>query len=332
MKKMKTMLLHEETYAQEREEIVRPFLEERKTEKYLERELGKKLFVTTYRTDAPRAVAVISHGSTESVRKYEEPVYYFLNQGYDVVLPEHCGHGKSYRLVDDPSLVHVDGYERYVQDLLYVIHDTKKQYPEIPLVLFGHSMGGGIAAQTAAEAPELIDTLVLSSPMIRPLTGNIPWKVTMAITNFMCLLGKSTEYVAGQKPFEDKETFEDSSSLSRGRFEYYYQNVKRKDPIYQTNAASYGWLKAAAGLTRQLLTRSYENLTMPILLTQSGKDAFVSNDAQTELIRKIKKQGNSNVWLLRFPEAKHECYNGYDALVEKYWTQVFRFLDRTLHE
>lgn len=330
MKKMESMLLREETYAQERREKVQPFLEERKTEKYLEREPGKKIFVTAYRADAPKAVVVISHGFTESIPKYEEPVYYFLNQGYHVVIPEHCGHGKSYRLVEDKSLVHVDGYERYVQDLLYVIRDTKKAYPALSLVLFGHSMGGGIAAQTASEAPELIDALVLSSPMIRPLTGDIPWKVTMAITDLMCLLGRATDYVAGQKPFAATETFEDSSSLSRGRFEYYYQNLKRKDPLYQTSAASYGWLRQAARLTRQLLTRSYQYLTMPILLTQAGRDAFVSNEDQVQLIRKVKKQGNSQVWLIRFPEAKHECYNGYDELVEKYWTQVFLFLDRIL--
>ena len=30
--------------------------------------------------------------------------------------PEHCGHGLSYRLTDDPSLVHLDRWNRYSRD------------------------------------------------------------------------------------------------------------------------------------------------------------------------------------------------------------------------
>ena len=330
MKKMQEMLLHEETYAQERETTVRLFLDARKTEEYLEREQGKKIYTATYRIDDPRAVVVISHGFTESALKYEEPIYYFLKQGYDVVIPEHCGHARSYRLTEDPSLVHVDGYERYIQDLIFVIQKTKESSPDLPLILFGHSMGGGIAAETAAEASELIDVLVLSSPMIRPLTGNIPWGVTKTVTNLLCLTGKSGEYVAGQKPFDDSETFETSSSRSRARFDYYYNHVKRTDPLYQMNAASNGWLRSAIRLTAKLQKDSYKKITMPVLLTQAGKDTFVSNEDQDTFIKKIRQNGNSQAMIIRFPESKHECYNGYDELVEKYWTQVFGFLDSVL--
>ena len=53
-------------------------------------------------------------------KKYKEIVYYFIKEHFHVYLPEHCGHGKSYRLVEDPSLVYVDSYHRYVEDLLFV--------------------------------------------------------------------------------------------------------------------------------------------------------------------------------------------------------------------
>lgn len=331
MIKMEELILREETYAREREQVVKPYLEERMTEKKLFREPGRRIHTVSYRTDAPKAVVVISHGFTESVKKYEEPVYYFLKQGFDVVIPEHCGHGCSYRLVKDLSLVHVDRFERYVQDLLYVIRYARKDHPDLPLILFGHSMGGGIAAETASRIPELVDILVLSSPMIRPLTGNIPWQAAYVMSNAACLMGKSKNYVMGQKPFADDERFETSSSLSRGRFAYYYDNVKRKDPRYQTSAASYGWLKEALGLSRMLLGHSWKTLTMPVLLTQAGKDAFVSSEAQSKLIRKLIQNGNQRAKLLYFQEAKHECYNGYDKLVENYWNQVFAFLASELN-
>ena len=42
------------------------------------------------------------------------------------------------------------------------------------IYLYGHSMGGGIAAAVAARAPEMFEKVILSSPMIRPLTGGVP--------------------------------------------------------------------------------------------------------------------------------------------------------------
>ena len=330
MKDMKELVLSEENYTQERELVVEPYLKKRMTEHYLERKPRRKLYTVSYRADHPKAVVVISHGFSESVKKYEEPIYYFLQQGYHVVMADHCGHGYSYRMVKDPSLVHVDHYTRYVKDLIYVIRYAKKEYAGLPLVLFGHSMGGGIAAETASQIPEEVDILLLSSPMIRPLTGGFPWPLVLAVSEAMCLSGKGNTYAMGQKPFADEETFETSACLSRSRFSYYYDNVKRKNRRYQTCAASYAWLRESLRMSCHLLMTAWRKLTMPVLLTQAGKDTYVSNKAQSDLIRKIQKKGNTHAELLYFQDAKHECYNGYDRLVKNYWNQVFEYLERKL--
>ena len=53
----------------------------------------------------------------EFAEKYNEVAYRFLQEGYSVYVPEHRGHGYSGREVDDPELVHVQSYDRYVTDL-----------------------------------------------------------------------------------------------------------------------------------------------------------------------------------------------------------------------
>ena len=63
--------------------------------------------------DMPKGVVVISHGFTESAVKYDEVAYYFLKEGYHVYIPEHCGHGRSYRLTADPS----PGPHRYMEKI-----------------------------------------------------------------------------------------------------------------------------------------------------------------------------------------------------------------------
>ena len=156
---------------------------------WLEREHGKQIYVRCYQAKKARGVVLISHGFTETSEKYKELIYYFLRGGYHVYIPEHCGHGRSYRLVEDPSLVHVDSYKRYVADLLFVARTAKKEHKNLKLYLFGHSMGGGIAA--VAAKPKLFERLVLSSPMIRPLSGKVPWHDARTIATAFCKAGQA---------------------------------------------------------------------------------------------------------------------------------------------
>ena len=184
---------------------VEPYLAAHAEEFYWERESGHPIHVLRYRAFRPRGVVVISHGFTENAEKYKEIVYYFIKEHFHVYLPEHCGHGKSYRLVEDPSLVYVDSYPRYVEDLLFVARKAKAEACGLPLVLYSHSMGGGIAAAAAAKAPHLFRKVVLSSPMIRPLTGKVPFADAKRIAAFACATERGTQYVVGQKPYQGIE-------------------------------------------------------------------------------------------------------------------------------
>lgn len=228
---MRTRVLQEKNYAERMQNGVEPYLAAHAEEFYWERESGHPIHVLRYRAFRPRGVVVISHGFTENAEKYKEIVYYFIKEHFHVYLPEHCGHGKSYRLVEDPSLVYVDSYHRYVEDLLFVARKAKAEACGLPLVLYSHSMGGGIAAAAAAKAPHLFRKVVLSSPMIRPLTGKVPFADAKRIAAFACATERGTQYVVGQKPYQGIENFKQSSSLSRPRF-LYYQQKREKEPLY----------------------------------------------------------------------------------------------------
>ena len=119
-----------------------------------------KIHVKRYLADDPKGVVVISHGFTEGAPKYEEMIYYFLQAGYHVYMPEHMGHGQSYRLTADFSLVHIDIWKRYVRDFLKVCHEIKRAYPKLPVNLLAHSMGGAIGVIAAAWEPTLFHKVI----------------------------------------------------------------------------------------------------------------------------------------------------------------------------
>jgi hypothetical protein len=87
-------------------------------------------------------------------------------------------------------------------------------------------MGGAIGTIAAAWEPQLFQKIILNSPMLRPLTGNVPWPLVIAIAQTKCLLGREEDYVAGQKPYDGGETFETSGCTSRPRFEKYNELCK----------------------------------------------------------------------------------------------------------
>ena len=116
---MQTTILQENNYKEEMQTIVEPYLASIGTELYLERHAGQKIHCMRYIPENPHAVVMLSHGFVENAEKYKEIAYYFAKEGFIVYLPEHCGHGYSYRLTEDESLVHLDNFERYVEDFIF---------------------------------------------------------------------------------------------------------------------------------------------------------------------------------------------------------------------
>lgn len=320
--KMKNVFLTEAEYPQKMETVVEPYLAACGEELWFERESGKKIYCASYKAKKPKGVLMLSHGFTETAEKYKELIYYFVRAGYHVYLPEHCGHGRSYRLVEDLSLVHVDSYKRYVDDFLFVTREVKKEHPRLAMFLYGHSMGGGIAAAAAAKEPDWFQKIVLSSPMIRPSTGKIPWHDARTIAAAFCKAGQAERYVTGQKPYQGRGNFETSSSVSRVRYEY-YQDKKEKEPLFQTNAASYGWLYAAACLNRYLQREGYKHIKAPVLLFQSEHDHLVSKKEQVRFVLKLNQNGNP-AKLVRVPRSRHEIWGSGGTILKGYLGMIFR--------
>ncbi len=318
------LLIREDGYARAMDETVQPYLAERRAELWPERLPGKKLHLMRYRADRPRAAVVFSHGFTEAEEKYAELVYYFLNMGYTVYFPEHCGHGYSYRMTEDDSLVHIDSFDTYIEDLLFVSRQAKEDSPDLPLYLFAHSMGGGVGAAAAAREPKLYDKVLLHSPMIRPLTAGIPWGVTKVIVSLTTAVGMSRHYIFGSKPYDGIEDFDTSCAMSRPRFDYYQQR-RAKNPRLQTNAGSLGWLRGAIKLNRELMKEDWKKIEAPVLLLQAEKENMVSTEEQVRFVEKLKQSGKCPVEFMIFKNAKHEIFNSTDDVLEPYWEKVFAF-------
>jgi acylglycerol lipase len=124
---------------------------------------------------SPVAVALLVHGLGEHGGRYGTVAEALTNAGIDTHAYDHRGHGGSGGIRN-----HVERWGQLHDDLQERLADIRREYPDLPLILYGHSMGGLIVSGYVLADPvrPLPDLLVLSAP---GLDADLPgWKKTVA--------------------------------------------------------------------------------------------------------------------------------------------------------
>lgn len=112
---------------------------------------------------APAAIVQIAHGIAEHVDRYREFMEFLAAHGFLVVANDHLGHGKSIKVPEDLGFFAAsDGWDYVVRDM-EKLHDlTVKEYPGLPYVMFGHSMGSFLTRTYIIRYPGKYDGVILS--------------------------------------------------------------------------------------------------------------------------------------------------------------------------
>uniref|UniRef100_A0A8D2CZN6 Monoglyceride lipase n=1 Tax=Sciurus vulgaris TaxID=55149 RepID=A0A8D2CZN6_SCIVU len=112
-------------------------------------------------TGTPRALVFVSHGAGEHCGRYDELAQMLIGLDMLVFAHDHVGHGQS-----EGERMVVSDFHVFVRDVLQHVDVMQKDYPNLPVFLLGHSMGGAIAILTAAERPGHFSGMVLISPLV----------------------------------------------------------------------------------------------------------------------------------------------------------------------
>lgn len=243
---------------------------------------GKPLYYEYYQGKQSRGAVVIVHGLSEFTAKYHEFAWYLLSSGYDVFMYDQRCHGKSCRLTDRQDLIHVERFDDYVKDLHCFIRDVVRKATTLPLYLYGHSMGGAVAAFYLARHPEVFRKAVLSAPMIQPMTGGVsPFVARWGLTA-LCWFsdGKKKFWQCGE--FDPNYTFEGSLDKSYARF-LRNKNLRVHNTCYQTTSQTLRWTQQSLSLRRKLTSKAFlRKMQTPVLMLCGEKESVVNPHAQAE--------------------------------------------------
>ena len=100
-----------------------------------------------------RGIVQIVHGIAEYVERYDEFARYLNGLGYLVVAEDHMGHGGSVGESETKGYFH-GGWFTAVADTYRLLETTHQAYPEVPYVLFGHSMGSFMTRTILEKYPD----------------------------------------------------------------------------------------------------------------------------------------------------------------------------------
>lgn len=96
----------------------------------------------------PTAIIQIAHGMAEHGERYEDFAEFLCSKGFAVIADDHVGHGKSVKKDDDLGYFgESGGWDAFVEDERAITELITKEYPDTPVIFFGHSMGSFIARE-----------------------------------------------------------------------------------------------------------------------------------------------------------------------------------------
>lgn len=314
--------LSEKNYKQSMEKDVEPFLNKIVKSGYITGENKAEIYYEKYVINNAKGSIVISHGFSESLEKYKELIYYFVQAGFSVFGVDHRGHGRSGSLSKTHATqVNIDSFDYYVSDLKKFVDEIVVPESKGDLILFGHSMGGCISGLFLERYPNYFKKAVLNAPMMKIDTGNTNPTLARILSKVVCAVGVGDKYVPGHSEFAPAPDFNGAATACEPRYIYYHEKMLNNEKL-QRSGASYRWLKEGLKATKELTdSENTAKIKIPVLLFQAERDTFVRPEGHDKFIDGVKN--GKKVFI---KESKHEIYIERDFILFPYLDMVLAFI------
>lgn len=108
-----------------------------------------------------KGVIQMVHGMAEYKERYLETMEEFAKHGFVCIMHDHRGHGESVASKNDYGYFNDLSGDAIVDDVALITDLIKKRYPELEIILFGHSMGSLIVRAYMKKYDDKINGLIV---------------------------------------------------------------------------------------------------------------------------------------------------------------------------
>ena len=280
----------------------------------------------------PRGMVQISHGMCEYFLRYRPFAEFLAENGLIVFGHDHLGHGYTAKHTRQLGYTaRENGAEYMVEDVHNLTLKMKQEYPNLPVILFGHSMGSFVArAVTEKYAPTYAGAVFCGT-----CGYGMPIGFAKVVTRHMIKLfgGKHrsallTKVVFGGYNKKCGEDCDFHAWLTRDEevVKAYNENILCN---YMFTLRGYYDLFTLIG---QISTDEWaQNMSkeLPVLVTSGEEDPVGEWGKGTrDVAEKLLGAGLQDVTLKLYPEMRHEIVNEIDH--ETVWTDLLEWVNSKL--
>ncbi|MDD2428415.1 MAG: alpha/beta hydrolase [Eubacteriales bacterium] len=261
---------------------------------------------------APKAVLHIVHGMAEHIARYHDFAKKLNAMGIAVGGADLPGHGPQ---TDPSQLGHFakeDGMEKVLADVRQTGQLIRGNFPGVPYVLMGHSMGSFISRECVLrfESP---DALLLSG------TGHFDRLLSaaaLALSRAACLIDggqKPSKFLdklvfsGNNKPFEPARTALDWLSRDEKEVDKYIADPYCGFPF--TGSAYRDFFGLLKGLTHMNRLKDMQRKMPVLFISGAGDPVGGMSKGVRAVARQFQQAGMEDIGVRLYQDARHELIN-----------------------
>jgi alpha-beta hydrolase superfamily lysophospholipase len=268
-------------------------------------------------------VVQIIHGASEHFARYGLFADFLNQEGYIVVGHDIIGHGLSTQNLDYVHFADKNGDQIAFKSVVLVKEWIQKEYPHLPLILLGHSMGSFLARKMVLTFPNDYHKAIFSG-------SAAPSKLLIRFGKILTSLirvFKGPKYVsklvqdmsidANQKKMRNDGIIggDNEEWLTRDKAiqDYYKHSPMCGQPFtVQANHDMFQWI-LDVNQTKRIKKGNHHQ---PIFFISGSHDALSNYGIQIErFVNKLEKLGYDQVQYKIYPKYRHEVLNEIDKEV-----------------
>ncbi|MCP4142381.1 MAG: alpha/beta hydrolase [Chloroflexi bacterium] len=245
---------------------------------------GLDLFAHAFPPEKPpKAIVCMIHGHGEHIERYEHLAQALNNADYAMIGFDHRGHGQSEGLRG-----HTPSYEMLLDDIDSFLVEVNEHYPDLPHILYGHSMGGNLVLNYALRR----------NPQLKGVVATGPW-IKLAFEP------PATQVFLGNMMDKIYPAFIQNSGLDTAALSHDSEVVRayEEDNLVHDKVSA----RLFVGMYKSGLwaLENAKDFSLPLLLMHGGGDTITSAAASREFAEKA----GDNVTLKIWDDLFHEIHN-----------------------
>lgn len=248
---------------------------------------NRSLFVQSWIPDETiSGVICFIHGIGEHLTRYSYWAERSVSEGYAFFGFDLCCSGKS-----EGKRGFFPSYETFMDDIDLLMQQAKSRFPGIPVVLYGHSMGGNLVLNYAITKRTDIIGLIATSPWL--ILKNEPSKLLLSVIRFLSKVFPNLIISSGSSVGADSISRDKSVVEKYINDPLVHNKISLKMAISLNDAAEYALENSA-------------KLEIPLLLMHGSADQITDPEGSRQFYESNPKKYTFKIWEGLYHEIHNE--------------------------